>query len=241
MEDDLTVELGLHGPAKHLSGKQIEHDLQIQPALGGADIRDVRDPFCIGRLSSKVSGQLIRHILRARARSPPPSTFSRGNPLQPFLLHESSHTMLATPRPLPLSFLPELRTSIASVTFCMEPSNLLDHLGILPRPTTQGPALADIVATGGNLEQPTPHADRKDLTTPWHHGIPRSVSLAKKTAASLKKSRSRFTRANLRLSRATSSSRGTPCPRKAFAHPASVLGTIDLTHSYESLNPSRLD
>lgn len=56
--------------------------------------------------------------------------------------------MFATDMPVRLQFLPQLGASIDSVTSCMDASNLLGQLSILPGLTTQGTALASIVSTG---------------------------------------------------------------------------------------------
>ena len=53
----------LDRPADHLAIEQIDHDLQIQPALGGGDVGDVAHPHAIRGLRREVA---IQHVRRHR-------------------------------------------------------------------------------------------------------------------------------------------------------------------------------
>jgi hypothetical protein len=125
--------------------------------------------------------------------------------------------MLATGVPTLLSLLSDLRTTIHLTALCMNRSNRLGSLLICRCPTAIRPSLPRVVVTRRDMQESTQHTNGKRAATGGNHGIPRGVSLEKKIAASFKKSCSRLTRANSRLSRATPSSRGTPCPRNAFS------------------------
>src|SRR5690606_38846373 len=79
-----------------------------------------------------------------------------------------------------------------------------------------GQALAPVVVPAGRDPQTATHqSNRKFIAATFDRLIPQDDPLAKNVAASRKKSRSFFTRANSRLSRASSSSRGVPVPPKA--------------------------
>src|SRR5690606_16090019 len=77
-------------------------------------------------------------------------------------------------------------------------------------------ALAPVViAAGGHLQAAAHQPNRELIAATFDRLIPQDDPLAKNVAASLKKSRSFFTRASSRFRRASSSSRGVPVPPKA--------------------------
>jgi len=157
LELQLPAQLGLHRPANHLTGEQIEDDGQIESTFRCADIRDIRHPFRIGSLGAKVSGQMICRMLGPVARLSTLPPFPGRNPLEPFLLHESGHPMLAarlSPRP---QLLPHLRAAIHPVMLRMDRMNLLHELRILQRSWAWLTPLARIVATRRDTQQATHH------------------------------------------------------------------------------------
>jgi len=43
-----------HGPANHLAGEQVEDHGQVEPALAGRNVGDIRQPDLIGPLRDKI-------------------------------------------------------------------------------------------------------------------------------------------------------------------------------------------
>src|SRR5690606_4440929 len=91
--------------------------------------------------------------------------------------------------------------------------------------------LPGVIPTGSDLQATAHQSYLVLVAAALDHRVPLDDSLAKYAAASLKKSRSLVTRANSRLRRASSSSRGLPVPGKAF----SVLGCASRTQRVSRL------
>src|SRR5690606_3531479 len=85
--------------------------------------------------------------------------------------------------------------------------------------------LPGVIAAGRNLQATAHQSYRVLVAAALDHRVPLDDSLAKYAAASLKKSRSLVTRANSRLRRASSSSRGLPVPGKTFSVPGCASRT----------------
>ena len=57
---ELARKSGLHRPANHVTGEEIDNHRQIQPALPGADISNIGDPDLIGPDNGKLPLHTIR-------------------------------------------------------------------------------------------------------------------------------------------------------------------------------------
>jgi hypothetical protein len=78
-------------------GIQIQHDAEIQPVLGGANVCDVGHPFGIGRDGREVPLQMVLRPGWRDARGLPPPPSPLGHALQAGPAHQPRHTMTATP------------------------------------------------------------------------------------------------------------------------------------------------
>lgn len=64
-EDELAVLPGRHRPPHDPAPEQVEHDAQVEPALGRVDVRDVGDPFGIGLGRGEVALEVIADVRRS--------------------------------------------------------------------------------------------------------------------------------------------------------------------------------
>ena len=60
VQREFARESGLHRPANHVTGEEIDNHRQIQPALLGADISNIGDPDLIGPDNGKLPLHTIR-------------------------------------------------------------------------------------------------------------------------------------------------------------------------------------
>jgi len=67
LENELPVLARTHRPAHHTARVEIQDDAEVQPAFGGSDVGDVRDPLRVGLVRREVTVQMIPNMIRARA------------------------------------------------------------------------------------------------------------------------------------------------------------------------------
>ena len=65
VDDELLAHVGLHRPPDDPAAEQILHGAQIQPALSGLDLLDVRSPYAIRGVGAKVTADEVTERLDA--------------------------------------------------------------------------------------------------------------------------------------------------------------------------------
>lgn len=210
----------MHGPAHNALIKQVQHDTQIQLGLLGLDLVDVGHPLGFRLQGAEITLQQIANALRRQCRLSTLTSPFRARPaLQASCCHQLGNPVPTGRQPfLGQIFLHAAGAQCAPAVLMQRVDTAQQALIVALAGT--GQALAPVVvATGRNPQAAAHQANRKLIAATLDHLIPQDDPLAKSAAASRKKSRSLVIRANSRLSRANSSSRGLPVPTKA-AFPA---------------------
>jgi hypothetical protein len=146
----LLIEGGSHSPADDAPGVEIEHNGQMQPALPGADRRDIRDPALIGRRSGEVAPQSIRRGRQLGPSRCDPAEASLGAGDDSLTPHEPRDAMPARLDPLGLEFLVDARRPIGSTAGEVSRANVNEQ-GLIALGLTRGWATRPgVEATGGD-------------------------------------------------------------------------------------------
>ena len=95
-DDELGAHMGLHRPADDPAAEQILHGGQLQPALAGLDLLDVRAPDAVRHGGTEVAADEVTERLNAldtsrAALAPAPPV----RPLKGGRSHQSRHALLA--------------------------------------------------------------------------------------------------------------------------------------------------
>src|SRR5687768_15504934 len=152
-----------HRPADDHARVNIQHDCQIEPALIGTDVRNIRHPFLVGGIRAELTVQYIlrRDKIRVLAIATITTSPFSSDTLQ---AHEAGNPLPSTTKSLVTQFCPNTWTTIGTAARFMHlPDALRQRMVSLFTPALA--ALAPvIVATFGNLQGAT-HAYDAELLT----------------------------------------------------------------------------
>jgi hypothetical protein len=205
--------VGRHRPADDPAAEEVLHGDQIQPALAGADLLDVRTPHAVRGVGPKIAADEVAERLDAlhghRAALATPTVGA----LQAHLRHQARHALLTDPDPLPTQHRVHARAAVAATARGM---NLTDPLGqprIRQRTIRRRPPGPRPVPGLRDAEQLALQGDDHSLGLLGFRDVPVDahrvpVSRAKKAVACLRMSRS-CSRRRTRFLSSRSSSRST--------------------------------
>ena len=179
-----------HGPAHHHSGEQVKHHRQVEPALTGGQIRDIRGPLLIGRGRREVPLEHVRSHRMTVLGLGGAAKLALAAHLQPRCLHQPMDSRPTDPHSLGLEFSLHSRRTVGGSTLGM---NGLDGLGqdlillMVCTPASRAPRRVTALA---DFEYPTHHRHRKARSVRVDEGVDQRLSLAKNPTAFFKMSRS---------------------------------------------------
>lgn len=95
---------GCHRPSYHQARKQVKHHRQIEPAFRRPNVRCIRHPFRVRRISMKVALQQIGSYLGVWIAVRCDGAMARSAGSQSLLTHQTSDALAPTADPLCLQF-----------------------------------------------------------------------------------------------------------------------------------------
>ena len=226
LEDQLRLQVRLHGPAHHPPAPGVDDDGEVEEAGGGRHVGDVCHPESVRALGAEVSLDQVRcwaSLAIPLRGAPLPSA---RHPDDPRLPHKAPYALVVDQKAL----VPELgvdpRTYIAPAAEGMDSSHPPDESVVGHVPRGRGSLEPGIEAAGGEAQHTTHRPNRKLGLVPPHELEPRPgielLSRANQAAAFLRISR-RTLSCLLSRRRRRSSSRSSdvrPSDREPSSRPA---------------------
>jgi hypothetical protein len=125
VDDELMAHVAVHRPADDPAAEEILHGSEVQPALTGTDLLDVRRPHAIRRVGSKVTADEVTERLDALHAHRATLAAPLERALQARRAHQPGDALLADRDALTRQHRVHARAAVATAAGRMDPSDAL--------------------------------------------------------------------------------------------------------------------